>query len=246
MKRKIISLKTFQKRKKIWINNFNKNPKIKQLSKKLFVEADKNNYSYFYSWKGETFLQTAEDIITLQEIIYDLQPQTIIEVGVAWGGTMLFYDSLAKGSDIKDIIGVDIYIPKDLKQRLKKKSISKKITLLEMDSLHSETLKKIMKIMRKNKRTLIHLDSHHSKNHVYNELCKYSKLLKKNDIIIVGDTIIESIPAQTHRPRPWGKGNSPKNALDDFLKENKNFKILKEISDKQLLSNNPNGYIKKV
>ena len=246
MNKKIISHNTFQKRKKIWINNFNKNSKIKKLSKKLFVEADKNNYSYFYSWKGETFLQTAEDIITLQEIIYDLKPQTIIEVGVAWGGTMLFYDSLAKGGDIKDIIGIDIYIPKDLKQRLKKKSISNKITLLETDSLHSETLKKIMKIIKKNKRTLIHLDSNHTKNHVYNELCEYSRLLKKNDIIIVGDTIIENIPTQKHRPRPWGKGNNPKNALDDFLKENKNFKIIKEISNKQLLSNNPYGYIKKI
>jgi len=118
--------------------------------------------------------------------------------------------------------------------------------LLEADSLHSETLKKIMKIIKKNKRTLIHLDSNHTKNHVYNELCKYSKLLKKNDIIIVGDTIIENIPTQKHRPRPWGKGNNPKNALDDFLKENKNFKIIKEISNKQLLSNNPYGYIKKI
>ena len=100
--------------------------------------------------------------------------------------------------------------------------------------------------MKGNKRTLIHLDSNHTKTHVYNELCKYSKLIKKNDIIIVGDTIIEHIPEQKHRPRPWGKGNSPHNALKEFLKENKDFRIMKEISYKQLLSNNPNGYIKKI
>ena len=246
MKKRIISQETFKKKRKKWISKFNKNLKIRNLSKKLFIEADKNNYSYFYSWKGETFLQTAEDIITLQEIIYELKPQTIIEVGVAWGGTLLFYDSLASTSNVKNIIGVDIYIPKDLKQRLKKKSVSNKITLIEGDSLNLNTLNKIKKVMKGNQRTLIHLDSNHTKSHVYNELCEYSKFLKKDDIIIVGDTIIDYIPKQKHRPRPWGKGNNPKNALEEFLRENKKFKIVKEISYKQLLSNNPNGYIKKI
>ena len=140
MNKKIISLKTFEKRRKDWIKKFDKNKKVKKLARKLFIESDKCNYPYFYTWKGETFLQTPEDVITLQEIIYKFKPQNIIEVGVAWGGTILFYDSLARDNYIKKIIGIDIYIPNDLKQRIKKKSISGKINLLEADSLEKKTL----------------------------------------------------------------------------------------------------------
>jgi cephalosporin hydroxylase len=122
MKKKIISKKQFLEKKKLWIKNFNKNLKIKNISKKLYVESDKHNYSYFFSWQGETILQTPEDIITLQEIISELKPEVIIEVGVAWGGTMLFYDSLSRQNNIKKIIGIDIYIPKKLKKKYFNKS----------------------------------------------------------------------------------------------------------------------------
>ena len=246
MIKKIISLKTFEKRKKKWTIEFSKSKKVKKLALKLLTEADKFNYSHFYTWKGETFLQAPEDVITLQEIIYKFKPQTIVEIGVAWGGTMLFYDSLAKDNGINNIIGIDIYIPKDLRKRINHKSSSKKIKLIEADSLKRETFEIVKKIIKNNKRIIIHLDSNHTKEHVYKELCLYSQLLKKDDIIIVGDTIIEYIPTQIHRPRPWGKSNNPKNALDNFLKNNKNYKIIKEISDKQLLSNNPYGYVKKL
>lgn len=246
MKKKIISKNQFIKNKNIWIKKFNKDNDLKKISKKLWVESDKYNYSYFFSWQGETILQTPEDILTLQEIISSLKPEVIIEVGVAWGGTMLFYDSLSKQNNIKKIIGIDIYIPEHLKKNIIKKSKNKNTSLYEGDSTSLKLFEKIKKKIKNYRGILIHLDSNHTKDHVLKELNLFSKLCKKNDIIIVGDTMIEYIPKQKHRIREWSKGNNPKNALDIFLKQNKTFKIDHKICDKQMFTNNPKGYIKKI
>ena len=216
------------------------------LSKKLYISADKHNFCYLYNWLGEPMLQTPDDIITLQEIIYTTKPDVILEIGVAWAGTLLLYDSLSEFTKTKKIIGVDIYIPDDLKKRISSKSNSKKIKLLTADSTSIETLKKIKKLCGKYKNILIHLDSNHTKDHVLSELKLYSKLLKKNNYLVVGDTIIENIPKQKHRIREWKKGNNPYNAITEFLRKNKNFKIDRNINFKQLLTNNPNGYLKKI
>jgi cephalosporin hydroxylase len=246
MKKKIISKNQFNNKKKSWIENFSKNKTLKKISKKLYVEADKHNYSYFFSWQGETILQTPEDIITLQEIISELKPEVIIEVGVAWGGTMLFYDSLSKQNNIKKIIGIDIYMPDHLKKSIYSKAKNNNIYLYEEDSTNPKLLQQLKKKIKNNKGILIQLDSNHTKEHVLKELDIFSKLCKKNDVIIVGDTIIEYIPKQTHRVREWEKGNNPKNALDIFLKKNKTFKIDKKICAKQMFTNNPKGYIRKI
>ena len=246
MKKKIISKNQFIKNKNIWIKKFNKDNDLKKISKKLWVESDKYNYSYFFSWQGETILQTPEDILTMQEIISSLKPEVIIEVGVAWGGTMLFYDSLSKQNNIKKIIGIDIYIPEHLKKSIIKKSKNKNTSLYEGDSTSLKLFEKIKKKIKNYRGILIHLDSNHTKDHVLKELNLFSKLCKKNDVIIVGDTMIEYIPKQKHRIREWSKGNNPKNALDIFLKQNKTFKIDHKICDKQMFTNNPKGYIKKI
>ena len=170
MKKKIISKQQFSKNKNLWIKTFSKNKKIKKISRKMYIESDKHNYSYFFSWQGETILQTPEDIITLQEIISKYKPEVIIEVGVAWGGTMLFYDSISKQNNIKKIIGIDIYIPDKLKKRIIKKAKNNNIYLYEEDSTNMKFFEKLKAKIKNNKGILIHLDSNHTKKHVLNEL----------------------------------------------------------------------------
>tara|TARA_B100000029_G_C17503595_1_gene933598 strand:+ start:596 stop:1336 length:741 start_codon:yes stop_codon:yes gene_type:complete len=244
--KKIISFKNFNKKRLKWAISLNKDKKVNKLSKNLYVSADKHNFCYLYNWHGEPMLQTPDDILTLQEIIFETKPDIIIEVGVAWAGTLLLYDTLSNFAGIKKIIGIDIFIPNDLKKRIFSKSKSKKIKLIAADSTNLKTFEKIKKLCGKYKNILIHLDSDHTKDHVLKEINLYSKLLKKNNYLIVGDTIIENIPKQKHRKREWSKGNNPLNAITEFLKENKNFRIDKKINFKQLLTNNPNGYLKKI
>jgi cephalosporin hydroxylase len=198
------------------------------------------------SWRGEPILQTPDDIISIQEIISERKPNIILEIGVAWGGLLLMYDSLAKECGIKKIIGIDTFIPTDLKKRLANKIKNTSYKLINSSSLENKTLNIVKKICGKYKKILIHLDSNHTKEHVLKELEMYSVLSSKGDYIIVSDTIIEYIPTQNHRMRDWKKGNNPKNAIDEFLKKNKKFEIDITKNHKQLITNNPGGFLKKV
>ena len=245
--KKYISLKKFNSRKKIFMKKMYNDKKLKKDKLDLYIRADKFNYCYNYTWFGEPFLQTPEDVVAIQELIYKTKPEVILEIGLAWGGTFLLYDSLSKNLGIKKIIGVDTYIPSDLKIRLKKKIKNCSYKLIQGDSTSQNTIKKILSYAGNYKNILIHLDSDHTRDHVYKELNLYSKLLKKKNYIIVSDTIIEYIPKQIHRLRNWGKGNNPKNAIDLFIKENKGkFKVDEEINYKQILTNNPKGYLIKI
>jgi len=212
----------------------------------VLTKADHYNWIHQTSWMGEPILQLPQDMFALQEIIYNTRPDYIIEVGVAWGGALLFYSTLMEALGGKKIIGVDIFIPPDLKKRLFSYGrLSKRIVLINGSSLEDKTIKKISKILRRSKKVLVVLDSNHTHDHVLNELRLYSRFLGKGCYLVCGDTIIEDMPEQKHRPRPWGPGNNPKTAVWQFLKENKCFEIDKRIENKLLFTCNPGGYLRR-
>ena len=148
---------------------------------------------------------------------------------------------MSKILPIKKIIGIDVFIPESLKKRLKNKC--KKLTLFEEDSTNSNLIKKLKLITNKYKNYYIHLDSNHTHSHVLKELELYSRFLNKNNYIIADDTIVNEIPNQTYRPRPWNKKNNPMTAVKAFLKKNKNFKIDYSLNYNHLISSSPGGYL---
>ena len=150
----------------------------------------------------------------------------------------------AKSHGIEKILGVDIFVPKNLRLRLKNK-VSKKVILKQFSSTDEKYLNYYNKI-KGEKKVLIHLDSNHAHEHVLRELRLFDKVTKKGDIIIVGDTIINYIPNQKHRIREWNKKKNPKTALDIFFKENKKYKLIKDYSENSLLTNNPYSHIIKI
>ena len=243
-KKKIISLKQFLKRKKIWRKKIFDSSKIKKLKKKLYIETDKLNFSYTHSWLGEPILQTPDDIITQQEIIFKSKPEVIIETGVCWGGSILFYNLMSKVVPIKKIIGIDVFIPKSLKNRLYKKC-DEKLILIEKDSTDLKLINDLKKKLRKYKNFYVHLDSNHTHEHVLKELEIYSRFLSKNNYIVADDTIVNEIPNQTYRPRPWSNKRNPMTAVKEFLKGNKNFKVDYSLNYNHLISSSPGGYLYK-
>ena len=150
---------------------------------------------------------------------------------------------MSKVVAIKKIIGVDIYIPKDLEKRIYKKVDKKRVTLIRGLTTEKKVVDQIKKLTKKYKNFLIHLDSDHTAKNVLNELNVYSKFINKNNYIIVGDTIVNRIPSQKQWKRNWNRNDNPEIALKSFLKENKNFTIDKKINYKQMLTHNPGGYI---
>jgi cephalosporin hydroxylase len=245
IKKKIISKKEFVRLNSDSARKMFNNQNLQKKAKEVLVEADKYRWIHQSSWMGEPILNLPQDIIALENIIWKTKPKNIIEVGVAWGGGLLLGASLLELYSSGRVIGIDIFIPDDLKKRLLNKGkISKRISLIEGSSIDKTTIKKLKKIINNEKKNLVILDSHHTHDHVLEELKIYKNFVGKGNYIIVGDTIVEDVPVQKHRPRPWGPGNNPKTAMKKFLRTNNRFKIDKSIDEKLLISCHPNGYLK--
>jgi cephalosporin hydroxylase len=233
---------------KLRIDSAGKMARDKSLSKdalNVLVRADRYRWVHQTTWFGEPILNLPQDIFAIQEIIFKTRPEFIIEVGVAWGGTLLFYSTLMEVLGGKKIIGIDIYIPNDLREKLASyKKLSKRMVLIKGSSIEQGTINKVKSIIGDSRKTLIVLDSYHAHAHVLKELRLYSPLVGRGFYLVCGDTIIEDIPEQKHRARPWGPGNNPKTALRQFLKENSRFEIDTEFDNKLLFTCCPNGYLR--
>lgn len=210
----------------------------------------KAGHEYYWvhqtNWMGEPCLQLPQDMFALQEAIYKCRPDYIVECGVAWGGTLLFYATLLKELGGKKVIGVDIFIPDDLRERLLAKApFPGAIELIQGSSVDELTVEEVKKIIGADSRVMVILDSHHTHDHVIRELQLYGALVGPGCYLICGDTIIEEQPPADKRPRPWGKGNNPATALKEYLAGRNDFEVDRDIEDKLLLSNMPGGYLRR-
>lgn len=205
-------------------------------------------YMYHFDWFGVPTIQTPSDLMVLQDLIFKSKPDIIIETGVAHGGSLIFYSSLLSILKIKNykIIGIDIKIKKKNRNKILNSKVSKNIELIETSSVNRETFDKL-KLKTKNKRVLVILDSNHTEKHVLEELEMYSQLIKKNDYIVVQDTIIEFINQKfINKGREFRKGNSPYTAVKKFIKKNKKFKIDKSYENKSFISQCYSGFLKRI
>jgi len=205
-----------------------------------------HNYYWVHqtNWFGEPILQLPQDMFALQEVFFNTRPKFIIELGVAWGGSLLFYSTLMESLGGERIIGVDIYIPDDLKKRIGSLGkLSDRITWIKGSSVEKDTIRQIKAILGDSREVMIVLDSNHTHDHVLKELRLYSPMVGKGYYLVCCDTVIEYQPKAEKRPRLWGPGNNPKTALDQFLKENDRFMIDKTIDNKLLITCNPDGYL---
>lgn len=237
----------FEEVRKKSAKEMSQNVSLRNKMNEIVIEADKYNWMHQTTWLGEPSINPTGDLFAIQEMIYKAKPKYILEIGVAWGGTLLFCATLLDVLDIDGkVIGVDIYIPDDLRERIySHKKLANKIELINASSIEPFTLDMIKSKIGNSKELLVHLDSNHTHEHVLKELNMYSPLVGKGHYLICGDTFVENIPEIVeNRPRPWGKGNNPMTALNEFLFTNKNFIHDEEIENKMLFTCNTKGYLK--
>lgn len=216
-------------------------------AREVLEKADEHRWIHQGSWFGEPLLNLPQDMFAIQDIIWRTRPEFVIEVGVAWGGGMLFHAMLLEMLGGKKVIGVDIFIPPDLRKRLADHGkLSDRMVLIENASTATETLEQIKEILGGSKKVMVILDSYHTHEHVIKELRAYSQFVQKGQYLICGDTIVEYIPPQVHRPREWGPGNNPATAVKQFLSETDRFIIDQDIDNKLLLSCHPGGYLQAI
>ena len=214
----------------------------------LDVLTNSDYYGWFHqmTWMGEPSLQFSQDLFAIQELMFRLQPRFVIELGTGWGGSLLFYASMMELVGGSEVLGIDVYMPQDLRDRLMGKgAISNRLLLREGSSTADDTLEWVTNIVGDEKRNLVILDSAHNHQHVLEELEQYAPFIGPGYYMICGDTIIEEMPPQLHRPRPWGPGNSPRTALDEFLAGHPEFESDSELENKLLITCNPKGYLRR-
>jgi len=218
---------------------------LKDLARRFFLKSSEYRYSYNFSWLGRPIIQFPQDIIAIQEIIWEVKPDLIVETGIAHGGSIVFSASILElmGGDRK-VIGVDIDIRPHNRIEIEKHPLFRKIVLIEGSSIEKRVVDQINQHAKECKTILVILDSMHTHSHVLKELELYAPLVRKGSYVIVLDTIIEDMPPDFFPDRPWGKGNNAKTAVTEFLNSNDRFQIDKEIENKLLITVAPGGYLK--
>ena len=220
---------------------------LKKKSIDWMLHADKYKYTYNYRWMGIPIIKFPNDIVALQEIIWKVKPDIIIETGIAHGGSLLFSATMMEliGNQGK-VIGVDIDIRKHNRIEIEKSKFNKNIVMLEGSSVSQKIIKKIKNYIKQGSKVMVFLDSNHTYSHVKKEIEIYSKLVTKNSYLVVEDTFTEFFPKNYFSNRPWDVGNNPIIAIREFLKKNKKFKIDKNLNDKLSITETFDGYLKKI
>jgi len=217
---------------------------LNQLSRRWFDKSFKYEYSFHFRWLDRPIIQFPQDIVALQEIIWKVKPDLIIETGIAHGGSIIFSASMLELIGSGEVLGIDIDIRQHNRAEIEKHPMYKRITMIEGSSIKNNVVKKVYQQAKGKKKVMVLLDSCHTHEHVLKELKLYSPLVRKDSYIVVFDTMIEEMPENSFPKRPWYKGNNPKTAVKEFLKNNKRFKVDKEIQNKLLISSCPDGYLK--
>ena len=230
----------------IRINENSNNKELKEAAKKFLEESTIPKYSYNFTWLGRPIIQYPQDIIAMQEIIWNIKPDLIIETGIAHGGSLIFYASMLDLIGNGEVLGIDIDIRKHNRLEIEKHPMFKRITMIEGSSISNEVVEKVKEFAKGKEKIMVCLDSNHSHKHVLEELNLYSGFVTKDSYLVVFDTIVDDLPELFFSDRPWGKADNPKTAVKEFLKKNSNFELDMNIQNKLLITVAPDGYLKKI
>ena len=225
---------------------------LKLVTRDWINKANTRKYSYHFEWLGRPIIQYPQDILAMQELIWQIQPDLIIETGIAHGGSLIFSASMLElnaacgGPKDAEVLGVDIDIRAHNREAVEAHPMFKRITMIQGSSVAPEVVAQVHAMAVDKKRVLVSLDSNHTHEHVLTELQAYAPLTSVGSYCIVFDTVIDDMPAEMFPDRPWGPGNNPKTAVWEYLKSHSEFEIDKRMDHKLLISVAPEGFLKRV
>ncbi len=234
------------------IKDNGRNEELKAAASTFMHASIPPKYSYNFSWFGRPIIQYPQDMIAMQEIIWQVKPDLIIETGIAHGGSLIFSASMLElvaacgGPNDAEVLGVDIEIRPHNRKAIEEHPMFRRISMIEGSSISSEIIAQVRERTIGRRRVLVYLDSNHTHEHVFAELNAYASLASVGSYCVVFDTLIEDMPADMFRDRPWGPGNNPKTAVWEWLKSHPEFEIDKRVEHKLLITVAPDGYLKRV
>lgn len=207
-------------------------------------------YSYTFTWMGRPIIQLPEDMIRIQEVIYQVKPDVIIETGIAHGGSLIYYASLCEVMKKGRIIGIDIEIRPHNRKAIEAHEMFSHITLIEMSSTSPETIRQVKDLVKSDETVLVILDSCHTKQHVLDELESYHDLITPGSYIVATDGVMKSLH-DVPRGKPEWVWDNPVEAVNDFVKRHTEF-VLEQptwlFNESELIENVtywPEAYLKR-
>jgi cephalosporin hydroxylase len=224
----------------------------------FIISSLEDKYSYNFKWLSRPIIQYPQDIMAMQEILWEVQPDLVIETGIAHGGSLIFYASILELIGKGEVLGIDIEIREHNRKAIEEHPMYKRIKMIEGSSVSDKVVAQVKKVAEGKEKIIVCLDSNHTHEHVLAELEAYAPLTSKDSYCVVFDTVIEDMPYEMFPDRPWGRGNNPKTAVWEYLNRLQsegrkavdgntlNFEIDKTIENKLLITVAPDGYLKRV
>jgi cephalosporin hydroxylase len=224
--------------------------------------ANKLKYSYHFEWLGRPIIQYPQDIAAMQELIWHVRPDLIIETGIAHGGSLILSASMLAMLDMCDaieagvtldpakskrlVLGIDIDIRAHNRAAVEAHPMASRIRMIQGSSIAPDVVAQVRNVAAGYRRVLVCLDSNHTHEHVLAELRAYAPLTSVDSYCVVFDTVVEDMPTWMFPDRPWGPGDNPKTAVWEYLKTHSEFEIDKGIQHKLLITVAPDGYLRRV
>lgn len=237
----------YRNEKRERIASFADNTAFRALSNEWRVQALENKYMNNFSWLGRPLIQLPTDAMAMQEIIWAVKPDLIIETGVAHGGSLIMSASILSLLGEGTVVGVDIEIRPHNREAIETHPMGNRIVLIEGSSVDAAVVEQVRAHAKGKKRVLVFLDSNHTHEHVLAELQAYGDLVSTGSYCVVFDTFVEDMPDDyVWTDRPWGKGNNPKTAVWEWLKTHPEFEIDKSVEDRLLVTSAPDGFLRKM
>lgn len=235
---------------------------MRGICQRFLEDSAKYNYTYNFDWLGRPIIQLPQDMVAMQELIWRVKPNLIIETGIAHGGSLTLSASMLALLDYceavekrlhfdptasrRKVLAVDIDIRPGNRLAIEEHPLSHLIEMIEGSSIEKNVIEQVRGIAEDHSNIMVLLDSNHTHDHVLSELEAYAPLVTSGSYCIVFDTAIEDMPEGMYLDRPWHKTDNPKTAVREYLKTHPEFEVDKSVENKLLVTVAPDGYLKRV
>lgn len=234
----------YREEKRQRVTGFADDAEFRALSNAWRAMALERKYMNNFSWLGRPLIQVPMDAMAVQEIIWAVKPDLVIETGVAHGGSLVLSASILEMLGQGEVVGVDIEVRPHNRQAIESHPLAHRISLIEGSSIAPEIIAQVRARAAGKQKVLVCLDSNHTHEHVLAELNAYADLVSIGSYCIVFDTFVEDMPDDyVWTDRPWGKGNNPKTAVWAWLKTHSEFEVDHSMDDKLLITSAPDGFL---
>lgn len=237
-------IKAFQEERAELINSYGSNEELKAAAQRFNEVSNRDRYSYNFSWMGRPIIQYPQDMVKMQELIWSIQPDILIETGIAHGGSLIYYASIMELIGKGEVLGIDIDIREHNRREIEAHPMAKRIKMIQGSAVDESIAQQVREAAAGKQTVMVCLDSNHTHEHVLRELELYAPLTTVGSYCVVFDTIVEDMPAKMY-DRPWDVGDNPKTAVREYIKQHPEFEIDKQIDNQLLISVAPDGYLKR-